>query len=78
MFINWFLFSLVFWSNKYFVQERERERDGRAEGGGEKEGGERVLGEDVKKRERGVGGSKEGREREKKGRREEVKKRDRA
>lgn len=52
MFINWFLFSLVFWSNKYFVQERERERDGRAEGGGEKEGGERVLGEDVKKRER--------------------------
>ena len=43
MFINWFLFSLVFWSNKYLVQEEERGRDGGRErgrkGGGETERG---------------------------------------
>ena len=33
MFINWFLFSLVFWSNKYLVQEEERGRDGGRERG---------------------------------------------
>lgn len=38
MFINWFLFSLVFWSNKYFVQEKERERErGRGQGDRERE-----------------------------------------
>ena len=36
MFINWFLFSLVFWSNKYFVQEKERERE-RERGRGQRE-----------------------------------------
>lgn len=33
LFINWFLFSLVFRSNKYLVQEEERGRDGGRERG---------------------------------------------